>query len=106
MNPDVLAQVCDAVSPKPYPACEPKPAGSVWERTLSWLFPPHELREIGPVDSSSLGYAYRLSRTEGYERNLAEINMAVKIGCTTEGEPAPVYRPGTRESRMAELQNS
>jgi len=117
MNPDILAQVYDAVSSKSYLTYEPESKlWSVWERMLSWLFPPHELHEIGPVDGSSLGYAYRLSRTEGYERNIAEVNLAVKIepvGRTPDGEPIyavegqaePVYQPGTRESRMAQLKD-
>ena len=125
MNPDMLAQICDIVDSRLYRPVEPPwyiwermlfRAAAAWEGTLSCLFPPKPLHELGPVDGTSLGYAYRMSRTEGYERNIAEINMAVKIepvGRTpdgkliyaVEGEPPPPKPPrGTRESRMAKIE--
>ena len=113
MNPDVLDQICDIVDSRLYRPVEPAwyvwermlfQAAAAWEGTLSFLFPPKPLHKLGPVDASSLGYAYRLSRTEGYERNIAEVNLAVKIGRIVEGQPKPVYQPGTRESRSAKIE--
>jgi hypothetical protein len=103
MNPNTLAQICDVVESQYTLFGRPKSQWSLWERALSWFFPPKELHEIGPIDKSSLGYMYRLSRTEGYERNLVEINLAVRIGKVIVGQAAPVYQRGTRESRMAKL---
>ncbi len=84
---------------------------SFLERLFSTFFP---VKSLGRVDNTSLNYAYRLSRTEGYERNLAEINLAVAIapvGTDEKGRPVyvkvgeakPTYVRGTRESRDAQF---
>lgn len=98
MSSNTLAEICELVESEPEKTRSPQ---SAWERLLSWLFPPAPLHKIGQVDESSMGYAYRLSRTEGYERNIAEINMAVKIGRVIEGQAKPMPKPGTREARAA-----
>jgi len=82
-----------------------------FNRILAALFPPTTL---GRVDNTSLNYAYRMSRTAGFERNLAEVNMYVALRTyrdadgnvrpyVKEGEAKPTYVRGTRESRAARL---
>jgi hypothetical protein len=100
MTPGTLAQVCDAVDKNCTWLGRPKPTFSLWERALSFLFPPRPLAELGRVGSDTFGYHYRMGRTAGHEAT-TKYTDAVKIGKVTVGQPKPVYRRGTRESRMA-----
>ena len=75
----------------------------ILENLAELLFPPTSLAGLGPVDASSGGYYDRQDRGQNHNAYIpGKYGYAARIGAVVEGPAAPVYKRGTRESRLAQ----
>lgn len=111
VNSGTLAVICDLAESRP----------SLLARLLEfdllgYLFPPRSLSQLGNVNSDSVSYYERQTRSLGHDLpgkySYAATTAITCYGWTREGTPIlhkegeakPVYERGTRESRAAQVQ--
>ena len=79
------------------------PTTGIFERLLSYLFPPRTLSELGAVGYETFQYHYRQNRNLSHDAPIpGKYSYGARLGKVVEGEPKPVYQRGTRASRWAQ----